>query len=835
MSKKIGNSPFIYDDSGLKIIGVSNPDGSSSEIVTNLNSISELPINPSGTSRVGNNLYTSKSANVLKVSQSALRYPQKFMPNGNFLKYRLNKGGRWNGQSIDGALAGLISYYGPQGPLVPSNPSNDNNLQEPTYIYREEGWCGYKHFLSAAAWPMTGSAASTPHFYENGHFFYSVDGKTWEYSLSNLLIDPFLSSESVTHSDHYITFTSNGEQLICVYQADFADASGNPVVGSTAHAYIGRRILDNLTSKWSSESILWESFGTNCATDRRVMPSIYWDDKNLNWVLLASQAGSTNLGKLLRWNYLDPSLKLGGSYSGTAVVTACDLPEKSTAWIWHSSIKKYADRLFGVAISQFDQAVGQPGSYANEINGARDTIYLMESLDNGFTFSLRPEFRATATTYHASFDFNNANEMVWVRTDAVSDPSIAAVQNISLVYMQSTEVVYEQMGGKMQEAALGIPGSGLSDSFNNRLGLLSANLASSDGVNSWTISVGSFTLKDANSALVFATGAGYSGAYKNILESAVTDNVAYWNFPSFIPGGKHHAVRAIFIPAQYSVPTTGAASYSAAATSVVVPCTTAEANFVGFSAVGLTTSSVPAGAYISSVSVGVSFTLTFPAASAGATINNASNILLTWGGSSQAYVMARFVDTSNCLLFGYRGTNYIAGSTYNTVTQNTDIVLRVISGGVVNDYPIVSDSTLTGVELGLEMFGSKACCYINGVLAKEVQITTKASGSFTASSGVNGTNTITTTTASATGLDIGQAITGTGIPASTNIYDLKTVGSTVTITLSNNLTATASGAYATSKGVNTTDAIMQSTAIGVGIRTKGIGIGIDGFCSYKAL
>ena len=369
--------------------------------------------------------------------------------------------------------------------------------------------------------------------------------------------------------------------------------------------------------------------------------------------------------------------------------------------------------------------------------------------------------------------------------------------------------------------------------FNNRTGSLVSSTLTSDAINNWVVPTGVFTIKDANPTLNLASGVGYYGAYKNILESGSSDNLAYWTFPASIPGAKHHGVAAVFIIGQYSLAATGSVTYATNSTSVVIPCTAAVAGIVGFSVTGISNDTIPAGAYVSSVVPGVSLTIIYPVVKAGATIPLSSSLLFTWQGSSQAYVMARYIDSSNCILFGYRGTNYIGGSVYNVSTQNSDIVLRVISGGVINDYPIVTDSTFTGIELRLEMIGSKACCYINEALVKEIQITKKTNGSFTALSGVNGSNTITTS--SYTGLEIGQAITGTGIPSTTCIYDIKVTSGVATITLSNNLTANASGTYTTNKGINVNASIMSSAATGVGIRAKGTSIAIDGFCSYKIL
>ena len=57
MSKMIGNSIFVYDDAGKKILGVGGPDGTMSNFVTQYNTLADIPTNFSGTAQVGTQLY----------------------------------------------------------------------------------------------------------------------------------------------------------------------------------------------------------------------------------------------------------------------------------------------------------------------------------------------------------------------------------------------------------------------------------------------------------------------------------------------------------------------------------------------------------------------------------------------------------------------------------------------------------------------------------------------------------------------------------------------------------------------------------------------------------
>ncbi len=57
MSKRIGSSPFVYDDAGIKVLGIGSNDGTISTFIESYPTVSAIPTGFTGTAQVGTQLY----------------------------------------------------------------------------------------------------------------------------------------------------------------------------------------------------------------------------------------------------------------------------------------------------------------------------------------------------------------------------------------------------------------------------------------------------------------------------------------------------------------------------------------------------------------------------------------------------------------------------------------------------------------------------------------------------------------------------------------------------------------------------------------------------------
>jgi hypothetical protein len=67
MTKRIGNSPFTYQEDGLKVTGIANPDGSQAGVITQYNTLADIPAGFSGTAQVGTQLYVGDGVSIVAV------------------------------------------------------------------------------------------------------------------------------------------------------------------------------------------------------------------------------------------------------------------------------------------------------------------------------------------------------------------------------------------------------------------------------------------------------------------------------------------------------------------------------------------------------------------------------------------------------------------------------------------------------------------------------------------------------------------------------------------------------------------------------------------------
>jgi len=65
MTKRIGTSPFTYQEDGLKVTGIANPDGSQAGVITQCNTLANIPAGFNGTAQVGTRLYIGDGVSVI--------------------------------------------------------------------------------------------------------------------------------------------------------------------------------------------------------------------------------------------------------------------------------------------------------------------------------------------------------------------------------------------------------------------------------------------------------------------------------------------------------------------------------------------------------------------------------------------------------------------------------------------------------------------------------------------------------------------------------------------------------------------------------------------------
>jgi autotransporter-associated beta strand protein len=223
---------------------------------------------------------------------------------------------------------------------------------------------------------------------------------------------------------------------------------------------------------------------------------------------------------------------------------------------------------------------------------------------------------------------------------------------------------------------------------------------------------------------------------------------------------------------------------------------------------------IPAGTVITSITPGVSVTLSNSLTAAASTSTNAyATAPFTFTAASGA-VGQNIITTSSTagLSVGQAivGPGIAAGTVITAVNAGTSVTLsnnltaavstttNAYSSSIAN----IAANSVTGLMVGQSVSGI-------GIADGSIITAINAATTVTATGGTSGTNIITTT--STAGLVVGQTVTGAGVPAGTVIIGINPNAS---IVLSNNLTAAAStlaSAYAISAEVSLSQALSGNT------------------------
>ncbi len=84
MSKRIGNSPFIYDDAGIKVLGVSSDDGTISTLIESYPTVLAIPSGFTGVAQVGTQLYVGDGVSLAIIDKTLSNVGYRCMlPNTN--------------------------------------------------------------------------------------------------------------------------------------------------------------------------------------------------------------------------------------------------------------------------------------------------------------------------------------------------------------------------------------------------------------------------------------------------------------------------------------------------------------------------------------------------------------------------------------------------------------------------------------------------------------------------------------------------------------------------------------------------------------------------------